>query len=192
MMLAFVLIAGSLAAGAAVLLLLPLHAPARGRAAGGGDRRRRRARRAVVRRRRPVCGLQQLRLGRDCPARRHAGGHGRATRASGWPTEPDDLEGWLLLGRSYSALEQFPLAVRAFQRADRLANGQNAEAIMGMAESLLAQDFEQTARRRGPAVRARAGARPDNPKALFYSAFAALSAWRTAAGARTLPAACWR
>src|ERR1700722_20210442 len=33
---------------------------------------------------------------------------------------PDDLSGWLMLGRSYVVLQQLPLAVRAFERADRL------------------------------------------------------------------------
>src|SRR5262245_27379657 len=39
---------------------------------------------------------------------------------------PNDLDGWLMLGRSYSVLEQYPLAVRAYQRADQLAGGKNA------------------------------------------------------------------
>jgi cytochrome c-type biogenesis protein CcmH len=93
--------------------------------------------------------------------------------------KPDDLEGWLTLGRTYSTLEQFPLAVRAYQRADRLANGQNAEAIVGVGESLLAQDFDQL---RGAAGRLFDRAlllEPDNPKALLYSAFAALSRGET-------------
>ena len=71
-------------------------------------------------------------------------------------SEPDDLEGWLLLGRTYSTLEQFPLAVRAYQRADRLANGQNADAIVGVAESLLAAGFRADSRGRGAPVRPRA------------------------------------
>ena len=95
MMLAFVLIAGSLAAGAAVLLLLPLMRqredtrPAAGLAAGGVLVR------AVVRRRRAVCGLQQLFLGRDARRGGYAGGHGGETRASAWRAEPNDLEGWM-------------------------------------------------------------------------------------------------
>src|SRR5204862_6194 len=50
---------------------------------------------------------------------------------------PENLDGWLMLGRTYATLEQYPLAVRAYQHADRLADGKNAEAIVGMAESLL-------------------------------------------------------
>jgi cytochrome c-type biogenesis protein CcmH len=174
MMLAFVLIAGSLAAGAAVLLLLPLmrhredKRPAAGLAAGGV--------------------LVVLLLGggvlyatfsnyswvempdvADTPAAM------AAKLAKRLASEPDDLEGWMLLGRTYSTLGQFPLAVRAYQRADRLANGQNADAIVGVAESLLAQDFEQIRGAAGHLFDRALLIEPDNPKALLYSAFAALS-----------------
>ena len=46
-------------------------------------------------------------------------------------------------------LEQYPLALRAFQRADRMAEGKNAEAIMGMAEVLVQQDVEELRGRAG-------------------------------------------
>jgi len=36
-------------------------------------------------------------------------------------TEPDDLEGWLMLGRSYGALVRYDQAVTAFEQAARLA-----------------------------------------------------------------------
>jgi cytochrome c-type biogenesis protein CcmH len=89
--------------------------------------------------------------------------------------DPDDLAGWLLLGRSYTELGQFPLAVRAYQRADRLANGKNVEAVLGVAETLVAQDAESI---RGPAGRLFEQALeldPNSGKALFFSAFAALT-----------------
>lgn len=174
MMLAFVLIAGSLAAGAAVLLLLPLMRqredarPAAGLAAGGV--------------------LLVLLLGgaslyaafsnyswvempdvADTPAAM------AAKLAKRLAAEPNDLPGWLTLGRTYSTLEQFPLAVRAYQRADRLANGQNAEAIVGVGESLLAQDFDQLRGAAGHLFDRALVLEPNNPKALLYSAFAALS-----------------
>lgn len=47
---------------------------------------------------------------------------------------PDDLDGWLKLGRSYLVLQQYPLATRAYQRADRLAGGRNVDALTGQAE----------------------------------------------------------
>jgi cytochrome c-type biogenesis protein CcmH len=53
--------------------------------------------------------------------------------------EPNDLAGWLMLGRSQTALGQYPLAVRAYQRADRLEGGRNAEAVLGMAEAMMLQ-----------------------------------------------------
>src|ERR1700686_4724064 len=43
---------------------------------------------------------------------------------------PDDLQGWLMLGHSYVVLQQLPLAVRAYERADRLANGQSVDAMI--------------------------------------------------------------
>ena len=90
-------------------------------------------------------------------------------------TEPDDLEGWLMLGRSYTALEQYPLAVRAYQRADRLADGSNAEAIIGVGESLVAQDPAQLEGAAGRLFERALEIEPGNAKATFYSAFAAMA-----------------
>jgi cytochrome c-type biogenesis protein CcmH len=95
--------------------------------------------------------------------------------------EPDNIDGWLELGQRYFDLEQFPLAIRAYQRADRLANGQNAAAISGHAETLLVQDFENI---RGPAGRMFERVlemQPQDPKALLYSALAAMGRGETAA-----------
>jgi cytochrome c-type biogenesis protein CcmH len=60
--------------------------------------------------------------------------------------EPDDLNGWLMLGKSYVVLGEmdqqsparwYELAVRAYQRADTLAKGQNVEALLGLGEALV-------------------------------------------------------
>ena len=174
MILTFVLIAGTLAAGAAVLLLLPLMRP-----------------RADAR---PVASvaaagtLMVLLLGGaalyaafsnytwvEMPDAAETPAAMAAKLAKRLATEPNDLDGWMLLGRTYSTLEQFPLAVRAFQRADRLANGQNADAIVGVAESLLAQDFDQIRGAAGHLFDRALAIDPNNPKALLYSAYAALS-----------------
>jgi cytochrome c-type biogenesis protein CcmH len=94
---------------------------------------------------------------------------------------PDNLNGWLMLGRSYGVLEQYPLAVRAYQRADRIANGGSSEALLGIAENLVAQDPEQIRGAAGHLFERALAVDPGNAKALFYSAFAAMSRGETAA-----------
>jgi cytochrome c-type biogenesis protein CcmH len=84
------------------------------------------------------------------------------------------VEEWLTLGRSYGALEQYPLALRAYQRADQLANGQNAEALMGMAEILVQQNVEELRGRAGQLFERALEIDPTSRRALFYGAFAAL------------------
>jgi cytochrome c-type biogenesis protein CcmH len=96
-------------------------------------------------------------------------------------TNPDRLEGWLDLGQRYFDLQQYPLAIRAFQRADRLAGGQNAAAISGQAETMLAQDFESIRGAAGRMFERVLEMEPRNPKALLYAALAAMGRGETAA-----------
>ena len=87
--------------------------------------------------------------------------------------EPDDLQGWLMLGRSYSALEQYPLAARAYQRADRLSNGRNAEALTGWAEALTLGDENELQGRAGRLFEQALAIDPKAGKALFFGGIAA-------------------
>jgi cytochrome c-type biogenesis protein CcmH len=87
---------------------------------------------------------------------------------------PEDLNGWLMLGRSYTVLQQYQLAVRAFQRADRLAGGQNAEALIGQAEALTLGDETELDRRAGRLVEQALALDPESGKALFFGAAAAM------------------
>ena len=87
---------------------------------------------------------------------------------------PDDLNGWLLLGRSYAQLEQFPMAVRAYQRADRLASGRNAEALTGLAEALILAKESDLDGRAGRLFEQALVLDPSSTKVLFYSAIAAM------------------
>ncbi|MDP9014475.1 MAG: hypothetical protein M3O41_17810 [Pseudomonadota bacterium] len=85
---------------------------------------------------------------------------------------PEDLTGWLMLGRSYVALERLDEAILAYDHAHRLDAG-NAEAALGLGEAMslraggnitpaAAELFEQALRQA-----------PANPKALLYGGFAA-------------------
>lgn len=87
--------------------------------------------------------------------------------------EPEDVEGWLMLGRSQTALGQYPLAVRAYQRADRLEGGRNAEAVLGMAEALMMQADGKIDDRTARLFERALEIAPDWEKAKFFGALAA-------------------
>jgi cytochrome c-type biogenesis protein CcmH len=88
--------------------------------------------------------------------------------------DPQDLNGWLMLGRSYVVLEQYPLAVRAFERADRLAGGKSADALVGAAEALAMGDESQLDGRAGRMIEQALTLDPNSGKALFFGAAAAV------------------
>jgi cytochrome c-type biogenesis protein CcmH len=88
-------------------------------------------------------------------------------------TQPDDLPGWLLLGRSYAVIEQYPLSARAYQRADTLAKGQSAEALIGLGDALVNGGQSDLAGRAGRLFEQALALDPNSVKALFYSAIAA-------------------
>lgn len=87
---------------------------------------------------------------------------------------PDDLDGWLLLGRSYAQIGQYPMAARAFQRADQLAGGKNAEALMGLAEALVLGERSGLDGRAGRLFEQALALDAKSNRALFYAAIAAL------------------
>jgi cytochrome c-type biogenesis protein CcmH len=86
--------------------------------------------------------------------------------------QPNDVKGWLMLGRSYLALERLDDAILAYDHARRLDAG-SADAAMGLGEAMslraggnitppAAEQFEQALK-----------LAPNNPKALLYGGFAA-------------------
>jgi cytochrome c-type biogenesis protein CcmH len=87
---------------------------------------------------------------------------------------PDNLTGWLMLGRSYVALQEYPLAVRAYERADRVAGGQSADALVGEAEALTLIDDSALTGEAGRLIERALVIEPTSPQALFFGAAAAL------------------
>jgi len=88
--------------------------------------------------------------------------------------QPDDLQGWLQLGSSYSAIQQYPLALRAYERADALAGGRSVEALVGMAETLAIIDDSQLLGRAGDLFERALELDPQAGKALFFGAITAM------------------
>jgi cytochrome c-type biogenesis protein CcmH len=88
--------------------------------------------------------------------------------------DSQNLDGWLLLGRSYTQLQEFQLAARAYRRADRLAGGKSAEALLGEAEALARGDENELDRRAGRLIEQALALDPTSGKALFYGAAVAM------------------
>jgi cytochrome c-type biogenesis protein CcmH len=87
---------------------------------------------------------------------------------------PDNLDGWLLLGRSYTQLQEYQLATRAFQRADRLSGGKSAEALVGEAEALARSDENELDGRAAKLIEQALVVDPNDGKALFFGAAVAM------------------
>jgi cytochrome c-type biogenesis protein CcmH len=85
--------------------------------------------------------------------------------------EPNDLTGWLMMGRSYIALERADDAVVAFQHAYSLSK--NADAALGLGEALSIRAGGDITPQAALLFEEALSLAPDSPKALFYGGFAA-------------------
>lgn len=86
--------------------------------------------------------------------------------------QPDELQGWVMLARSYAALQRFPEAARAYERATTLAPG-NAQLLADRAD-VMAMLPGQSADGEPARLVARAlELEPDNLKALALAGGAA-------------------
>ena len=101
---------------------------------------------------------------------------------------PEDPQGWMLLGVSYSRVGRYPEAVEAFDRVLTLTGGQDVDALMGKAEALILEKPENLLGEAGDMVEQVLAADPANPSGLWYGGLRASAAgeqitavrrWRT-------------
>ncbi len=85
---------------------------------------------------------------------------------------PDDINGWLLLGRSDIALERIDGAVAAYGQAHRL-DANNVEALLGLGEATSMRAGGNITPAAAELFERAVQLEPDNPKALLYSGFGA-------------------
>ena len=97
--------------------------------------------------------------------------------------DPNDLNGWLMLGRSYVVLEKLEEAIVAYDHARRL-DANNADAALGLGEAMSLRTGGDIPPQAAELFEAAFKLSPENPKALLYSGFAAANRGDTAA-ART-------
>jgi cytochrome c-type biogenesis protein CcmH len=86
--------------------------------------------------------------------------------------DPNDLAGWLLLGRSYLAMQRMDDAVAAYERAHHL-DAKSAEASLGLGEALSLRAGGQIPAEASELFEQALSSEPANPKALLYGGFAA-------------------
>jgi cytochrome c-type biogenesis protein CcmH len=88
--------------------------------------------------------------------------------------DPKNLDGWIMLGRSYTAMGRYPRAADAFQQAYDLSQGQNVEAVIGLGEALALTDEASLTGRAGKLFDAALTMAPNHPKALWYGSMSSL------------------
>jgi cytochrome c-type biogenesis protein CcmH len=86
--------------------------------------------------------------------------------------DPNDLAGWLMLGRSYLALQRMDDAVNAYDRAHRL-DAKSVEASLGLGEAISLRAGGQILPQAMQLFDEALTLAPANPKALLYGGFAA-------------------
>lgn len=107
-------------------------------------------------------------------------GHGNEARlvtelAAKMRANPDKVEGWVLLGRSYMALGQYANARRAFMEAWNRTPKPDADLKLALAESMILTDRSTLRGRAADLVDDVLGSEPNNPTALWYGGWAALA-----------------
>ncbi|HEY5791484.1 MAG TPA: c-type cytochrome biogenesis protein CcmI, partial [Gammaproteobacteria bacterium] len=89
--------------------------------------------------------------------------------------QPDNLEGWLMLGRSLLAIQRFPDAAQAFSQAYRLA-GEEPDVMADLAEALAMASDGQLVGDPLELVQRVLALRPNHEKALWLAGIAAFQA----------------
>ncbi len=88
---------------------------------------------------------------------------------------PDDVNGWQMLGRSYMNLGNYAGAVEAFERAMALESGQNAQTLVSLGEALLASTGSAISGRVATLFENALAIDSNNPQALFYGGIGAFN-----------------
>jgi cytochrome c-type biogenesis protein CcmH len=93
---------------------------------------------------------------------------------------PDDVEGWRLLGRSYMALGEYANGRRAFTQAYKRTPMPDAGLKLSLAESMVLTDRSTLSGEAGDLIEDVLAGEPNNQTALWYGGWAALAEGRDA------------
>jgi cytochrome c-type biogenesis protein CcmH len=96
---------------------------------------------------------------------------------------PEDINGWLMLARSYQTMQQYDEAISAFEKAVELEKGQNAQTLVSLAIALMGQQSGELSERASSLIENALALEPNNANALFYGGGAAARRGNTALAA---------
>jgi len=81
---------------------------------------------------------------------------------------PEDVSGWILLGRSYQSMQQYDDAIAAFEKALALEQGRNAQTMVSLGTALMERQGGELTERASSLFEHALALEPNNPNALFY------------------------
>lgn len=87
--------------------------------------------------------------------------------------EPENVDGWKMLGRSYAVMRNYPQAIAAYERAVELEGSSNGQTVVDLGEAIFMSDGRTLSGRAGQLFESALAIAPGNPKALFYSGLGA-------------------
>lgn len=90
-------------------------------------------------------------------------------------SNPDDVEGWRMLGRSYMTLGDYGRAVQAYERVVQLDSGQNAQSLVELGEAMLANSGQSLSPQIVALFENALVLEPSNPAALFWGGIGAVN-----------------
>lgn len=85
---------------------------------------------------------------------------------------PDDLNGWNMLARTYMTMQRFDDAAATYERVMALEDGRNAQTLVDLALAILSRDGGTIEGRTASLIENALALEPNNPAALFYSGIA--------------------
>ncbi len=88
-------------------------------------------------------------------------------------TEPNNLEGWLMLGRAYALMDRYNDAVQAFGKANKLSGDANPDILAAYAEAISLANPDQFMQKAAPLFEQVLKIDPNNEQGLWYGGLAA-------------------
>jgi cytochrome c-type biogenesis protein CcmH len=97
--------------------------------------------------------------------------------------QPDDVNGWKMLGRSYMTMGNYDEAARAFDRAVQLESARNAQTLVALGVALTEGNGRQITSQAVSVFENALRLEPNNPEALFWGGLGAFNSGNSALAA---------